>query len=136
MQTGQPFTATLSTDPSGTAATARPNRIADGNLPTDERTRTHWFDTSAFAVQNCLCFGNSGRDILRGPGFLNLDLGIIRDFNFSERFRVQFRAESFNTMNHPNFGIPNSAIGNPSVGIITSIINPERQNQFALKFYF
>jgi len=135
-QTGQPFSATLSTDPSGTGATARPNRIADGNLPTNQRSPTHWFDTTAFAVAACICFGNSGRDILRGPGFMDLDVGIIRDFNFAERFRVQFRAESFNLMNHPNFGIPNSAIGNPGVGTITSTINPERQNQLALKLYF
>jgi hypothetical protein len=135
-QTGQPFTATLSTDPSGTGATARPNRIADGNLPTDQRTRTHWFDTSAFAAATCICFGNSGRGILRGPGFMNLDFSILRDFRFAERFRVQFRAESFNMMNHPNFGIPNSSIGNPAVGTITTTINPERQNQLALKFFF
>jgi hypothetical protein len=135
-QTGQPFTATLSTDPSSTGATARPNRIADGNLPSGQRSVTHWFDTTAFAVPACTCFGDSGRDILRGPGFLDLDLAIIRDFHFKERFRVQFRAESFNLMNHPNFGLPNSSIGNPAVGTITSVINPERQNQLALKFFF
>jgi Carboxypeptidase regulatory-like domain/TonB dependent receptor-like, beta-barrel len=135
-QAGQPFTATLSTDPSATGATARPNRIADGNLPTDQRARTHWFDTTAFAVPACICFGNSGRDILRGPGFMNLDMSIMRDFRVAERFRIQFRAESFNIMNHPNFGIPNAAIGNPAVGTITNIINPERQNQLALKFFF
>ena len=61
---------------------------------------------------------------------------VIRDFRFAERFRIQFRAESFNLMNHPNFGIPNSSIGNPAVGIITTTINPERQNQLALKFFF
>jgi Carboxypeptidase regulatory-like domain/TonB dependent receptor len=121
-QTGQPFTATLTTDPSGTSTTARPNRIADGNLPSSERSPTHWFDTTAFVAPNCICFGNSGRDILRGPGFINLDLSIIRDFIFAERFRLQFRAESFNLMNHPNFGLPNSVLGNPSVGIITSTI--------------
>jgi hypothetical protein len=135
-QTGQPFTATLSTDPSGTGVTGRPNRIGDGNLPTDQRAITHWFDTTAFAVPACICFGNSGRDILRGPGFMDMDIAIMRDFHFAERFRIQFRAESFNLMNHPNFGIPNSSIGNPAVGTITSTINPERQNQLALKFFF
>jgi hypothetical protein len=67
---------------------------------------------------------------------MDLDFGIIRDFNFLERFRLQLRAESFNLTNHPNFGLPNSAIGNPSVGIITTTINRERQNQLALKLYF
>jgi len=135
-QTGQPFTATLSTDPTNTGTTARPNRLADGNLPSDQRSRTHWFDTAAFAAPPCACFGNSGRNIIRAPGFMDLDLGIIRDFNFSERFRLQFRAESFNLMNHPNFGLPNMVIGNPQVATITTTINPERQNQLALKLYF
>jgi len=135
-QTGQPFTATLSTDPSNTGTGARPNRIADGNLPADQRSVSHWFDTSAFVAPACVCFGNSGRDILRGAGFRDLDLGIMRDFNFAERFRLQFRVESFNLMNHPNLGLPNASIGNPAAGTIRATINPERQNQVALKLYF
>ena len=135
-QTGQAFSATLSTDPTGTSTTARPDRIADGNLPTSQRTRTHWFDTSAFVAPACACFGNSGRNILRGPGFVDLDISLVREFRFRERFRIQLRGESFNLANHPNFGLPNTAIGNPSVGIITSVINPERQNQLAMKFFF
>jgi hypothetical protein len=135
-QTGQFLTPTLSTDPSSTGTTARPNRVGDGNLPKDQQSRTHWFDTSAFAVPACVCFGNAGRDILIGPGFQDLDLSITRDFLFKERFRLQFRAESFNLMNHPNFGLPNAVIGNPLVGTITTTVNPERQNQFALKLYF
>ncbi|MEO7144996.1 MAG: TonB-dependent receptor, partial [Bryobacteraceae bacterium] len=135
-QTGQPFTATLSTDPTATGTTARPNRIADGNLSASERGIKHWFDTAAFVSPGCVCFGNSGRDILRAPGSIDVDLGVSRDFVFAERFRVQFRAESFNLMNHPNFSLPNSSIGNPQVGIISTVSNPERQNQLALKLYF
>ena len=135
-QTGQPLTVTLSTDPSSTGATAHPNRIGNGNLPADERSVQHWFDTTAFVAPNCICYGNSGRMIIAAPGFQDLDLGVIRDFHFHERFRLQFRAESFNLMNHPNLGVPNTAIGNAKVGTITTTINPERQNQFALKLYF
>ncbi len=112
------------------------NRIGSGNLPPDQQSRTHWFDTSAFVVPQCVCFGNGGRDILIGPGFTDLDLSLARDFLFGERFRMQFRAESFNLMNHPNLGLPNAVIGNPLVGTITTTVNPERQNQFALKLYF
>jgi hypothetical protein len=136
VQTGQPFTVTSSTDPSGTNTTARPNRLRDGSLPSDERTINRWFDLTAFAVPTCACFGNSGRNILRGPGFMNLDLGLSRNFAIGERFRVEFRAESFNMMNHPNFGIPNMAVGNQMAGIINSVVNPERQNQLAMKFRF
>jgi hypothetical protein len=135
-QGGQPFTVTLNTDPSATGTTAHPNRIADGVLPADQRSVKHWFDTSAFVAPTCICFGNSGRGVVRGPGFMDLDLGIIRNFHVTERFRLQFRAESFNLMNHPNLGLPNFNIGNPLAGTITTTINPERQNQFALKLYF
>lgn len=136
VQTGQPFTVTSSTDPSGTNVTARPNRLRDGSLPSDQRSPNRWFDMTAFAAPPCACFGNSGRNILRAPGFSNVDLGVARDFPFHERFRLQFRGEAFNLFNHPNFGLPNMAIGNPQVGIIGSVINPERQLQLAMKMYW
>jgi hypothetical protein len=67
---------------------------------------------------------------------VDLDFSVVRNFIFRERFRLQFRAESFNMLNHPNFGLPNYAIGNPAVGTITSTINSQRENQLALKLYF
>jgi len=135
-QTGQPFTVTSSTDPTGTNTTARPNRIRDGALPSDQRDPNHWFDTTAFVPTGCVCFGNSGRNILRAPGSVNIDLGIARDFTFHERFRLQFRGEAFNLFNHPNFGLPTMVIGNPQAGIIGTVVNPERQIQTAMKLYF
>ena len=135
-QTGQPFTVTLATDPSGTNTTARPNRIRDGALPADQRDPTHWFDLTAFVAPACACFGNSGRNILRAPGFMDLDLSVSRNFILRERLRIEFRAESFNVMNRPNFGLPTMAIGNQQAGIIASVVNPERQNQLAMKVHF
>lgn len=135
-ETGQPFTVTLSSDPSGTNTTAHPNRLRDGALPSNQRDPSHWFDTTAFAAPACPCFGNSGRNILRAPGLVNLDFGLSRNFAFRERFRFQFRGEAFNLLNHPNFGLPTMAIGNPTVGIIGSVVNPERQIQGAMKLYF
>jgi hypothetical protein len=69
-------------------------------------------------------------------GFQDFDFSLVRNFIFRERFRLQFRAESFNILNHPNLGLPNSSIGNAAVGSITTTINAERQNQLALKLYF
>ena len=135
-QTGQPFTVTSSTDPTGTNTTARPNRVREGSLPPDQRDPTHWFDTTAFVAPICPCFGNSGRNILRAPGLVNADLGLSRDFVFHERFRLHFRCEAFNLANHPNFGLPAMAIGSPGVGIIGSVVTPERQIQFAMKLHF
>ena len=134
--TGQPFTVTLSTDPSGTSTTAHPNRLRDGALPSDQRGPSHWFDMAAFAAPACVCFGNSGRNIVRAPGLVNLDLGLSRDFVFRERRRLQIRGEAFNLFNHPNLGLPVVTIGNPQAGIIGSVVNPERQIQVAAKLYF
>jgi hypothetical protein len=90
------FTLSLgSTTTELTVTTAAPV-LADGNLPSDQRTIQHWFNTAAFAVPTCICFGNSGRGVIRGPGFTDVDFSIVRSFHFGERFRLQFRAESFN----------------------------------------
>src|SRR5262249_14449722 len=101
-----------------------------------QRSINHWFDTTAFAAPDCACFGDSGRDILRGPGFMKVDLGVTRNFRLGERMNLQFRLESCNLMNRPTLGLPNATIGDGQVGTITSVVNPERQMQVAMKLYF
>jgi hypothetical protein len=65
-----------------------------------------------------------------------VDVSLVREFRFRERFRFQFRAEAFNLFNHPNFDIPASAIGAAPAGTISAVVNNERQMQVAAKFYF
>ena len=65
-----------------------------------------YFDTSAFARVTDVRFGNSGRNILRGPGVVNLDMGLFRTFKLTQQFEMQFRAEAFNVTNTPHFGQP------------------------------
>jgi hypothetical protein len=75
-----------------------------------------YFNTACFTQPLAGQFGNSGRDILRGPGINNWDMGIGKDFNFTERVAFQFRAEAFNVFNHAQYGYdPNTAtsIGAP-----------------------
>jgi hypothetical protein len=135
-QTGQPFTVTLNVDPTASGATAHPNRLRDGSLPAEQRSVAQWFDITAFAAPTCVCFGNSGRSILRSPGLMNLDLSLVREFRFLERFRLQARMEGFNVFNHPNLGLPGTGIGAAGVGIISTVVNNERQLQVAMKLYF
>jgi hypothetical protein len=54
-------------------------------------------------------FGTMGRNIFRDTGFRNVDLSISKNFRFGERMKVQFRVETFNIFNHPNFANPNGA---------------------------
>jgi hypothetical protein len=57
----------------------------------------------------------SGRNIFTSPSYKNLDLGIVKLFNISERFKLQFRTEMFNALNHANFDNPRSAsVGSPT----------------------
>ncbi|PYT70831.1 MAG: hypothetical protein DMG39_14680, partial [Acidobacteria bacterium] len=64
-------------------------------------------------------FGNTGRDVLRGPGINNWDIGLGKDFKFSERVTFQFRTEAFNVFNHPQYGFdPFTSTGiGPPVGV-------------------
>ncbi|HYO81037.1 MAG TPA: TonB-dependent receptor [Bryobacteraceae bacterium] len=123
---------------------SRPNRLADGNLPSDQRTVDRWFDTSAFVptsatpgavgfVPNTV-FGNSGVGILRGPGYVNLDFNLAKNFPITERFTAQLRGEFFNALNHTNFGVPGVTTG-AGFGQIVSAYDA-RIVQFALKLRF
>ena len=124
---GQYFTPSFSGfDPSNTGTFGgRPDRIADGNLPTGERSIGRWFDSKAFKIPGCpdanpACtnpanvgrFGNSGLNILEGPGIANLDFSLSKYFNLRENMRLQFRLNMVNALNHPNFAIPRSNIRN------------------------
>ena len=133
---GLPFTVTLLSDPTFSGTTARPNRVADGSVPAEQRTINHWFDTTAFVAPDCPCFGNSGRNILRGPEFMALDLGVSRNVRLRDTMNLQFRLEAFNATNRPNFNVPNATIGDTRVGTITSVVSPERQMQAAVKLSF
>ena len=72
-----------------------------------------YFDPLAFAPPSGAArFGTAGYNILRGPGVVNLDASLYREFRLSERFRLQFRAEMFNVANTPQFGNPSTNVSN------------------------
>jgi hypothetical protein len=115
--------------------TERPNLNGPGNLPSDQRTITHWFNTAAFSIPAQYTWGDAGTGILVGPGYFNFDLGIHRNFPIRERFKLIFRAEMFNTFNHTNFNNPSASIGSSSAGVISATY-PSRIMQMALKLSF
>jgi Carboxypeptidase regulatory-like domain/TonB dependent receptor len=136
MQTGQPVNLSVAGNPANTTNPVRPNRLADGNLDRGSRTIDRWFDVSAFALPAAFTFGNAGRNILRAPGNVNLDLLIGRNFIFTERTRLEFRGEFYNTTNTAHFGRPNAVIGSPQAGTINSTATPNRQIQLGLRLVF
>ena len=121
---------------------SRPNRVCNGAL-SGGWTITHTFDTSCFVNQPNYAFGNSGVGIINGPGLLNLDTSMFKKFPIAEKFSLQFRAEAFNVMNHPNFGNPGLTLDSGSFGAISSArgsnLDPTggpRMLQFALRLSF
>lgn len=134
---GLPFTPTMQTDTSNSLAPLRPNRIRDGNLPRSQRSLSRFFDLDAFQAPAAFTFGNSGRNILRGPGAVNVDFGIHREFRVTEGVILQFRAEFFNALNSPQFEDPAATLGNPQAGVIGPPTRaPERQIQFGARLAF
>ena len=135
LQSGLPFTVTSGGGLTNAGGADRPNRVGNGNLSKSQQSIDRWFDLAAFTTQAQYTYGNSGRNILDGPGNKNVDLTLAKSFALSDKFRLQFRAEAFNATNTANFGIPGANINGAGVGAINSAAEPRRV-QFALKLLF
>ena len=116
--------------------------------------RDSWFDPFAFAPVTAARFGTSGFNIVRAPGLINFDASIFRDFTIRKRFKMQFRAESFNITNTPHFAGPGTSVSSMQLNsdgslcnlngytVITAVQNTgregvdERMFRFALKLTF
>ena len=133
LQTGLPFTPSISTDSANTGTSRRPDRAGKGAV--DNRTLARDFDPTAFRLPAQYTYGNSGRNVLYRRGFKNLDIVVLRRFKLGERVGVQFRAEFFNFTNTPAFGAPTSNIQSATVGQILTAGEPH-DIQFALKLTF
>jgi hypothetical protein len=138
VQGGFPFSIAAN-DPGSVneAYSERANLVGNPYPSGFNKSNNAWFNTAAFSQPVQGAFGTSGRNIIRGPATQNLDLSLFKNFQV-ERFSVQFRAESFNLLNHPQFGLPDSNVNDSTFGVISTIntYHPGRQNQFALKIVF
>ena len=134
---GQPFTVSASaTSLNSPGNTQTANQVvANVNIPGGHGTGQPYFDPNGFAAVTTPTFGNSGRDILRGPGVFNLDASLFRNFDVRERLKVQFRAESLGLTNTPQFAIPGATLGTATYDVISTSTG-ERQIRFALKLMF
>jgi Carboxypeptidase regulatory-like domain len=134
---GGRFTAILGTNVSNQSGGGdqRPNRIGRGTLPSGQQNINHWFNIADFVAPAQYTFGNSGTGILTGPSYFDADLGLHRTFRITERFRLTYRAEWFNSFNHANFNNPNATIGTAPAGTISGT-QPARIIQMALKLAF
>lgn len=123
-QTGEYLTPTFAgSDPSNTQTVGGiPDRIGNGNLPSDQRTIDRWFDASAFAVPPNGRFGNSGRGILIGPGRQTASAALFKSFPIRERMNFRVQISFTNLFNRANFDIPALNISAPNaVGTIRAV---------------
>jgi len=143
-QSGFPFTPLLGSNASGTGDTQNPDvpsLTPAFSGPVILGKVDQWFDPRAFVMPLAGTFGNVARGSFVGPKMTNFDMSLFKRFNITERYNLQFRAEAFNILNHPNFGTPNPVTfsGNnysSSAGVITATSTTSRQIQFALKLLF
>jgi outer membrane receptor protein involved in Fe transport len=132
----------------------RPSVVGGCNVYANQSVN-QWYNPACFVASPYGTIGNMGRNALIGPGYVDTDIGIMKDTKINERLRLQFRAELFNVFNHPNFSFPSTsafsagsifsnyqATPNPTAGQITSLVggggltNIARQTQFSLKLLF
>jgi hypothetical protein len=133
-RTGRPFTVVQGTNNVGSFATGLPNRVGDGTL--SDPTVDKWFDPSAFVAVPSGTFGNSSRNILRGPGWITIDMSLQRRIALG-RPEVTLRWDVFNLLNRANFSLPNRDIANKTtVGTITSLAGDARIMQFSMRVGF
>ncbi|MFN7920267.1 MAG: carboxypeptidase-like regulatory domain-containing protein [Bryobacteraceae bacterium] len=149
LSTGFPLTVVSGSDRSNTGAGFdRPNYISgvDPNLSNHDPQR--WYNPAAYIVQPFGTFGNVGRNTLISPSIFAWDFSTLKDFAISENHKIQFRFEAFNIPNHPNWGNPDTNVGQIQRDAAGNITNPQnfgviggtrtnmRQLQFALKYIF
>jgi hypothetical protein len=139
-----------------------PDRVPGVPMQVEEgRGPDNFFNAAAFRVPGTISsgsgtpvqlFGDSARRVVRGPGSVNFDFSLFKQFMFTEKYRLQFRAEAFNLTNTPTFTLPSSnspsmtCIGrapgsacndnNPEFGKLSGSSATGRQLQFGLKFLF
>jgi hypothetical protein len=127
--------------------TPRPDYVAGCNVYANQNVH-QWYNPACFVQSPYGTLGTLGRNNLVGPGYVETDLGVMKETRIAERVSIQFRAELFNLFNHPNFNIPVTGVftggttPNPTAGQITSLVgsgglsNVARQTQFSLKLLF
>jgi len=131
---GYPFTATAST---ATLNAPFSSQFADCiGTPQQTGDILQWYDKSTFAAPAAGRFGTCGTNILSGPGFLNANLGVNRNFHITERFTLALRADMFNSANTPHHVLGNTSISTgtfmQAVGILNTGVDGIEQRALRL----
>jgi len=137
LQQGSPYGLTTQTNNTNAflPGPQRVNVLRSPELPASERRVERWFDASAVTAPPAYTFGDAGRALLTGPGLANLDISLLKNHRWGERYNLQARVEAFNFINRTNFEEPGRALGSPNFGVIGAA-RPARILQLGLKWQF
>jgi hypothetical protein len=115
----------------------RPDRVAGCDPYAASHSANQWINPACFVAPPAGQLGNANRVPVTGPGFVNSDFSVIKDFALPrEGMGLNFRAEFFNLFNHAQFGLPVSDVAAPGFGSVNSTVNNPRVVQFGLKLTF
>ncbi len=130
LESGFALTPGLATGVQGLAI--RPNQVGPIKLL---KTKAEWFDTTAFVAPPNGFYGNARPGTIKGPREISFNVAGYKTFPIREKLNVQFRAEAFNFLNHPNFGNVDTNVGSGTYGRITSSLDP-RELEFSARIIF
>jgi len=135
LQSGMPVTVTQATNFNSFAGFSiqRPNLIGKPSLSPAERSPAHYFNNAAFTTAPQFTIGSASRNPVRGPGYRDLDLALVKHTTVFRETGFEFRAELFNVTNTPAFAQPNGSFGSPAFCSITSTTTDPRVMQLAIR---
>ncbi|MCU1299142.1 MAG: Outer rane receptor for ferrienterochelin and colicin [Acidobacteriaceae bacterium] len=135
IRSGTRFDVTSQSQSLNNGQTNRADRVGNGEI--SNPTIHHWFNTAAYVDHTQpLTYGTAGINQLHADDQVQLDSSISKYFRITERQQVEFRADLFNTFNHPDFNAPDSLVGSATEGQVFSTSVDPRRLQFALKYSF
>ena len=137
-QSGMPVTVTQATNNNSFAGFVlqRPNVSGHPNLPSSERSPSHFFNTAAFSTAPQFTLGSASRNPVRGPAYRDGDIALAKRTIIGEHSDFELRAEVFNVTNTPAFGQPNGSFGSPAFGSINATASDPRVVQLAARIHY
>jgi hypothetical protein len=143
LSTGNPLLMSTSTNSTNSlGGGSRPNTNGQSPALTGSRSTaaqvSEWFNVAAFTLPATYTFGNVARTLpnVRAPGIEDFDFSMFKNIPIKERLHLQFRAEFFNILNHPQFNPPDTTLGDKAFGSISASSLLPRVGQLALKMIF
>jgi carboxypeptidase family protein/TonB-dependent receptor-like protein len=132
-RSGRPMTVFQGNNNVGAGMTGLPNLTGD---PKGAETVEQWYNLAAFTQVASGTFGNAGRNILRGPGWVTFDMSVQRRIAFTSRVNATLRWDAFNLFNRANLGLPQRDITSATAGVISDLAGDPRVMQLSLRLGF